>query len=353
MARGGLPSVTRVKAIIYTSVGGSDVLELTELPVPEPGPGEVRVRVTISGVNATDWKCRQFGHVRGELLYPVVVPHHDGSGVIDAVGVGVDPARAGQRVWLWDAAWRRPGGTAAEYVVVPQRQAVPLPPDVSYEIGASVGLPAVAAHACLLAGRDAPDRLGPGALAGRRVLVVGGTGTLGHAAIQLAVWSGAEVVATASRPDQERRVRAAGAQHVVDYRAATAAADVRAVAAAGVDLIVQVAASAYAETDLEVLATGGTVAVYATEGRGQVTLPTAVLMGRNVRYQFVLGTTLPPAAKDVAVGDVAAAVGAGALDVGDASGLPLLRFPLERTRDAHDAVQAGSAGKVLVDVATF
>ncbi|WP_344173768.1 NADPH:quinone reductase [Pilimelia columellifera] len=342
-----------MKAIIYTSVGASDVLELAERPTPAPGPGEVRVRVAISGVNATDWKCRQFGHVQGRLLYPMVIPHHDGSGVIDAVGEGVDRERLGRRVWLWDAAWRRPGGTAAEYVVVPQRQAVELPPDVSYETGAGIGLPAVAAHSCLLAMGGAPTRLGPGALAGRRVLVVGGTGTLGHAAIQLAAWSGAEVIATASHPEQAGRARAAGARQTVDYRADTAAVDVRAAAPDGVDLIVQVAPSAYAEVDQEVLAPAGTVAAYATEGRGRVTLPIAVLMGRNVRYQFVLGATLPAAAKDIAVADVAAAVATGALTVGADSGLPVLRFPLARTADAHDAVQAGSAGKVLVDVATL
>ncbi|AGL19224.1 NADPH:quinone reductase [Actinoplanes sp. N902-109] len=342
-----------MKAIIYTSVGASDVLELAERPTPSPGPGEVRVRVRVSGVNATDWKCRQFGHVQGKLLYPEVIPHHDGSGVIDAVGEGVDRARTGQRVWLWDAAWRRPAGTAAEYVVVPQHQAVALPPEVSDETGAGIGLPAVAAHACLLAMAGAPAHLGPGTLTGRRVLVVGGTGTVGHAAIQLAVWSGAEVVATASRPEQEKRVRAAGAQHAVDYRAGTAVTDVRAAVPDGVDLIVQVAPSAYADVDQQVLAPAGTVAVYATEGRGQVTLPTAVLMGRNTRYQFVLGTTLPAAAKEIAVSDVATAVAAGALTVGADSGLPVLRFPLERTAEAHDAVKAGSVGKVLVDVAMF
>jgi NADPH:quinone reductase len=339
-----------VKAIVYSSVGSSDVLRLVDRPAPEPGPGEVRVRVAISGVNATDWKCRQFGHARGGLLFPEVIPHHDGSGLIDAVGPDVDKGRIGQRVWVWDAAWRRACGTAAEYVVVPSRQAVELPHGVSLEVGASIGLPALAAHRCLLAIQNGPARLGPGALAGRTVLVAGGVGVLGHAAIQLATWCEATVIATISSPDKDKLARAAGASHTVDYRSDTVAADIRAIVPGGVDLIVEVAPSANATVDLDILASSGTVAAYATENRGEVTLPTARLMGRNLRYQFVLWTTLPPTDKDLAVADVAAATAAGVLGVGEEYGLPLLRFPLERTGDAHEAVQAGSAGKVLIDV---
>lgn len=339
-----------MKAIVYSSVGSRDVLRLVDRPVPDPGAGEVRVRVAISGVNSTDWKCRQFGHVNGELMFPEVIPHHDGSGVIDAVGPGVDPARAGQRVWMWESAWRRPQGTAAEFVVLPSRQAVALPPGASLELGASIGMPAIAAHRCLLAVQYGPSRLGPGALAGRTVLVVGGAGVVGHAATQLATWSGASVIATASSPEKEKLARAAGASHVVDYRSGTAVADIRAVAPDGVDLIVEVAPSANAALDLDVLAPAGAVAAYATEGDGEVTLPLRLLMGRNLRYQFVLALTLSPAEKDVAVADVSAALMAGALGVGNEAGLPLHRFPLERTADAQDAVEAGAVGKVLIDV---
>ncbi|GAA2195865.1 NADPH:quinone reductase [Streptomyces bangladeshensis] len=347
---GSLSKGVPVKAIVYASVGNRDVLELVDRPVPEPGPGEVRVRVAFSGVNATDWKCRRFGHVDGRLMYPEVIPHHDGSGVIDAVGPGVAPERVGQRVWLWEAAWRRPQGTAAEYVVLPSRQAVELPPGASLELGASIGLPALAAHRCLTSAQQAPARLGPGALAGRTVLVAGGAGVVGHAVVQLAVWSGATVIATVGTPEKEKPVRAAGAAHVVHRTSGSAAADIRAVAPAGVDLITEVAPSANLDLDVEVLAPGGTVAVYGTEGDGEVRLPLRLLMGRNLRYQFVLTLTLSPEEKEAAVADVAAAVGDGALGVGDDAGLPLHRYPLSRTGDAHDAVESGVTGKVLIDL---
>jgi NADPH2:quinone reductase len=340
----------RVKAIVYSTVGNRDVLGLVDRPAPEPGAGEVRVRVVISGVNSTDWKCRQFGHVQGRLLYPEVIPHHDGSGVIDAAGPGVPAERVGERVWLWESAWRRPHGTAAEFVVLPSRQAVPLPPGIPLELGASIGIPALAAQRCLTAAQNGPARLGPGSLAGRVVLVAGGAGVVAHAAIQLATWSGATVVTTVSGPGKARLARAAGAAHVVDYRADDASAAIRAVAPGGVDLVVEVAPSANSALDLDVLAPAGTVAVYGTEGDGQVTLPTRLLMGRNIRYQFVLALTLSPEDKDAAVADVAAAVAAGALGIGEDAGLPLHRYPLERTADAHDAVESGTVGKVVVDI---
>ncbi|WP_225829859.1 NADPH:quinone reductase [Streptomyces sp. NK08204] len=339
-----------MKAIVYTTVGNRDVLRMVDRPVPQPGPGEVRVRVAISGVNATDWKCRRFGHADGRLMFPEVIPHHDGSGVIDAVGPGVPAGRVGQRVWLWESAWRRAHGTAAEFVVLPSRQAVELPPGASLELGASIGLPALAAHRCLTSAQHAPARLGPGTLAGRTVLVAGGAGAVGHAAVQLATWCGASVIATVGAPEKEKLARAAGAGHVVNHRSGGTAAEIRAIAPAGVDLVVEVAPSANLGLDLEVLAPGGTVAAYGTEGDGEVRLPTRLLMGRNLRYQFVLALTLSPEEKDAAVADVAAAVADGALGVGEGAGLPLHRYPLHRTGDAHDAVEGGTTGKVLIDI---
>ena len=95
-----------MKAIVYTTSGGPDVLTLTDRPVPEPGPGEVRVKVEVSGVNPTDWKSRQ----NMEPAQPQV-PNQDGSGVIDAVGPGVPAGRVGERVWLWESAYQQPDGS--------------------------------------------------------------------------------------------------------------------------------------------------------------------------------------------------------------------------------------------------
>lgn len=335
-----------MRAVVYAEPGGPEVLRLVERPVPEPGPGEVRVRIAVSGVNPTDWKARS----RGPLPYPEIVPDQDGAGTIDAVGDGVPGSRVGERVWVWEAAWGRADGTAQEAVVLPSRQAVALPDGVSFDAGASLGIPALTAHLCLTAADGGPRTLEPGALAGRTVLVAGGAGAVGHASIQLARWAGARVLATVSSDEKGALALASGAEHVVSYRESTAADEIRELAPEGVDVIVEVAPAVNAALDGSVLASDGTVAVYATDGGHEALLPVWPLMQRNVRYRFVLVYTVSDDVKDRAVADVSAAVADGALPVGEDAGLPLHRFPLERTADAHAAVEGGAIGKVLVAV---
>jgi NADPH:quinone reductase len=340
-----------VRAVVYSETGGPEVLRLVERRVPEPGAGEVRVRVSVSGVNPTDWKARRGGGSGGAPPFPEVVPNQDGAGTIDAVGEGVDPSRAGERVWLWEAAWERADGTAQEYVVLPQRQAVALPDAASFDLGASLGIPALTAHRCLTVSDVGPARLLPGALRGRTVLVAGGAGAVGHAAIQLARWADARVIATISSAAKAELANAAGADDVVNYRGGDAAREIRRIAPDGVAVVVELAPAANAALDAAVLAPNGTVSVYANEaGAGEVELLVRELMFRNVRYQFVLVYTVPTEAKEQAVADVAAAVADGALPVGDEAGLPLHRYPLEQTAEAHAAVEGGAVGKVLVDV---
>ncbi|WP_042413451.1 NADPH:quinone reductase [Streptacidiphilus anmyonensis] len=336
-----------MKAIVYERSGGSDVLSLTDRPVPEPGPGEVRVKVAFSGVNPTDWKSRT--NARPGAAAPQV-PNQDGSGVVDAVGAGVDAARVGERVWIWEAAWQRADGTAQEYVVLPARQAVALPERASLELGASLGIPAMTAHRALTLAEGGPARLVPGALAGRTVLVAGGAGAVGNAAIQLARWAGATVLTTVSGPEKGRLAAAAGAHQVVDYRAQDAASVIRALAPEGVDLVVEVAPTANVELDLAVLAPNGTVAFYADGSGPEVTVPVRDSMVRNLRWLGILVYTVPDAAKLAAVAAIGDAVAADALRGGEQAGLPWHRYPLTRTADAHDAVQGGAVGKVLIEL---
>jgi NADPH:quinone reductase len=337
-----------MKAIVYSQIGDPDVLRLVDRPVPEPGPGEVRVRVQVSGVNPTDWKVRR----GGPLSFAEAVPNQDGAGTVDAVGPEVDDREVGQRVWLWEAAWQRADGTAQEYVVLPARQAVPLPDHASVDLGASLGIPALTAHRCLTVAEGRSTRLAPDTLTGRTVLVAGGAGAVGHAAIQLARWAGATVVSTVSSTEKGALASAAGAHHVVDYKASDAAEAVRAVAPNGVDIVVEVAPAVNAALDRAVVAGHGVVVVYANDGApsGEASLLVRPLMVHNVRYQFVLVYTLLPAVKRLAVEDVASAVADGVMGVGEEHGLPLHRYPLERTGDAHAAVEGGAVGKVLIDV---
>ncbi len=335
-----------MRTITYTQPGGPDVLQLVDRPIPEPGPGEVRVRVAFSGVNPTDWKSRSTAQPGPEGQ----VPDQDGSGTVDAVGQGVDPVLVGERVWIWEAAWQRVWGTAAEFTVVPARHVVLLGEDPSFELGAALGIPFLTAHRCLTVAESVPDRLGAGALTGHTVLVQGGAGAVGNAAIQLARWADATVIATVSSPHKAQLAAAAGADHVVDYRQQDVVAEVRRIAPKGVDAIVEVAVAQNAAVDAEVVAQHGAVASYAGTQGDELTLPIRAQMQANARWQFVLVYTEPERAKALAIEDVATAVADGAVRVGADAGLPLHVFPLAETAQAHRAVQDGAVGKVLVDV---
>lgn len=343
-----LPATMR--AAVFRSTGGPDVLEVVERPVPAPGPGEVLVRITVSGVNPTDWKTRQGLTATGAGGTEQGV-HHDGAGRIVAVGPGVPPERVGQRVWTWLAAWRRPGGTAQEYVALPADRAVALPDGVGDDLGAALGVPALTAHRALTVAEGGPERLAPGALNGAVVLVAGGAGAVGHAAIELARWAGATVVATTSTEEKAALARAAGAHHVVLRTADDAAEQVRAHAPDGVDVVVEVAPAVSAALDLAVCRQAGTVAYYANEGGDDLVLPVRASMSLNLRWQGVLLYTVPERAAAAAVEACSSAAADGALRVGEGVGLPLHRFPLDRVADAHAAVEARAVGKVLVDVA--
>jgi NADPH:quinone reductase len=318
-----------------TSGPGEGVLEVRELPDPEPGPGEVRVRVAVSGVNPTDWKARRPGSSLAPAQSELVIPNQDGAGKIDAVGEGVDSARVGQRVWLYCAQWQRSHGSAAQLIALPAEQAVPLPDTASLDLGASLGIPAMTAHRCLFADGDLER--------GAHVLVTGGAGAVGHAAIELAVWSGLTVAATVSNESKARLARAAGAELVVNYRADDVTAAVREWAPDGVQRIVDVDVGSNIETDAQVLAPGGAIVSYATP-REPVPLPRS-LMVLNASVECVLVYTIPDEAKRAAAGAISAALGDEALTT-----LPLHRFPLAEIAAAHDAVQGGAVGKVLVDL---
>jgi NADPH2:quinone reductase len=335
-----------VRAISYERAGGPDVLQLTERPIPEPGPGEVRVRVAFSGVNPTDWKSRG----NADPGPAGKIPNQDGAGTIEAVGQGVDPVLVGERVWIWEAAYQRQWGTAAEYTVVPARQTVLLGPEPSLELGAALGIPFLTAHRCLTVAESLPDRVGPGSLNGRTVLVQGGAGAVGNAAIQLARWADATVIATVSGPEKAQLAAAAGADHVVNYKQEDVVSEVRKIAPKGIDSIVEVSAGVNAGVDAQVIGMHGAVATYAADGAAEATIPVRLQMAANARWQFVMVYTVPARAKEIGVEDVNAAVLDGAIRVGREAGLPLLVFPLERTAQADQAVQDGAVGKVLIDV---
>jgi NADPH2:quinone reductase len=337
-----------MRAIIYSRHGASSVLELVEREPATPGPDEVSVRVAVSGVNPTDWKARAGGK---PLEFEEIVPNQDGAGVVDAVGSQVGDLKVGDRVWVFLAAHERPTGTAQEYAVVPASRAVRLPDGIPFEVAASLGVPAMTAHRALTVHEFGPARLSPGALDGRVVLVQGGAGAVGHAAIQLGVWAGATVVATVSSAEKADLARAAGAHHVVQYPDADLSATIRSLAPNGVDHIVEVSPAQNAALDVEVLANHGSIAYYANNNGDDFTAPIVASFAKNARWQGLLLYTVGSEALEAAAADITAALEAGALPVGTEAGLPLTWFPLAETGAAHDAVANGATGKVLIRVA--
>lgn len=341
-----------MKAIVYRVTGDPSVLELVDREVRDPGPGEVRVRIVVSGVNPTDWKSRRGAKPGESLVFAEVVPNQDGAGTVDAVGAGVTRFQIGDRVWVALAAYQRAdGGTAQELAVLPAERVFALPDSAGFDVGASLGVPAITAHRALTVFEDGPRRLHPGALNGKVVLVAGGAGAVGHAAIQLAKWAGAVVITTVSSPAKAALVRDAGVDHIVNYRESDAAAEIRRIAPEGVDLIVEVAPAQNADLDLAVIRNRGSIAVYANNSGDYVNLDVRRHFSLNVRYQFVLLYTVGMEAVHVATEDINAAIADGALQVGEHAGLPLHRFELADTGAAHAAVENSIVGKVLIDVA--
>jgi len=338
-----------MRAIVYANKGDASVLQPVQRPLEEPAEGEVRVRVAVSGVNPTDWKSRSgaFGRAPAEPT----VPNHDGAGIVDAVGSGVAGIQAGDRVWMTLAGDGRPAsGTAQEYTVVPAERVFPLPDGADFDVGASLGIPGATAHRALTVAEDGPTRLEPGALRDRTVLVAGGAGAVGNAAIQLARWAGATVIATVSSEAKAELAGRAGAQHIVDYHDSDATDQIRAVAAEGVDLIVEVAAGANAELDQAVLKPRGTIAIYANDGGVPFAPDVRANMALNTRYQFVLLYTVGWDRIARAAADLNQAIDDGAFRIGEQAGLPIHRFDLDDLSAAHDAVESGAVGKVVVTV---
>jgi NADPH:quinone reductase len=319
-----------MRAALFDRYGASsEVLRIEDIETPEPGPGEVRVKIEYSGVNPTDGKSR--GGSTPRPIDGFQIPHHDGAGVVDSVGDGVDPGRIGQRVWTLMAAAGRRWGTAAQWSVVPADRAVPLPDGISAELGASLGVPAVTAHRCLLA--DGP-------VEGKTILVAGGAGAVGHFAIELAKFFGARVVTTVSGAEKAELARKAGADLVVNYRDPSATEEVSSFGQ--IDRVIEVALGANLALDLAVLKPGGEIVTYAAEPADPA-LPVRACMNANAILRFVLLYGVPAEAIQRAARDITTALAAGAL-----TELPVHKFGLHDIAAAQDACQAGAVGKVLV-----
>lgn len=326
-----------MNAVWYETVGpAAQVLQFGEQPLPLPQAGEVRVRLATSGVNPSDVKNRSGS--RGPMALPMQIPHSDGAGVIDAVGAHGPETRIGERVYVWNAAWRRPHGTCAHYVCLPAAQAVRLPDSVDFAAGACLGIPAMTAAHAVFADGD---------VTGQTVLVTGGAGAVGEIAIQLARWGGARVIATVSNAAKAAVAQAAGAHHVIDYRRENVVEAVRAVTGgAGVDRVVEVEFGGNLPATLQIIRPGAVIAAYGSMAVPTPELPFYPLMFAHATVRALLVYLLAPTERAHVIDRLAGAMAADALHPRVA-----MRVPLRDTVQAHEAVESGTLiGNVVIDI---
>jgi NADPH2:quinone reductase len=324
-----------MRAAYYEKNGpAAEVLHVAEVETPQPGPGEVRIKLKTSGVNPSDVKTRA-GLAR-KIAYPRVIPQSDGAGVIDMVGAGVSASRMGERVWTWNGAWKRPFGTAAEYIVLPEAQAVKLPDMVSFEAGACLGIPALTAwHAIDIAGTNSDMTL----------LIAGGAGAVSHYAIQFAKARGATVLTTVSSPEKAKVAREAGADVTIDYKTENVGERVQALTKGGVDAVIELDLTANAALLPGVLRPYGTVVVYGTGP--QVQFPGTFCLVNNITVKFMLVYELTTAARTRAIEDIMRMMEAGRLMHNVAA-----TFRLADIAKAHETVEQGKAiGNVVMEIA--
>jgi NADPH:quinone reductase len=323
-----------MRAAFYERNGPArEVLNLGEIETPRPGPGEVRVKLTTSGVNPSDVKSRE-GRTR-KIAFPRVVPHSDGAGVIDMVGDGVPATRVGERVWTWNAQWRRPFGTCAEHVVLPAAMAVALPDRVGFAEGACLGIPAMTAYHAVAVAE---------AWAGSTLLIAGGAGAVGHYAIQFAKARGAVVITTVSSAEKAKLAQAAGADHAIDYKRENVAERVMELPdKAGVDAVIELDFAANAKLLPGVLRPRGAVVVYGT-GSPEAQIPAQWLLVSAIAIKFIFVYELTPAEREAAVGTITRMLAQGKLINNVATS-----YPLDQIVAAHEAVESGKVlGNVVV-----
>ena len=326
-----------MRAAYYKSNGPArKVLQLGDVETPQTGRGEVRVRLLTSGVNPSDVKSRA-GLTR-KIAFPRVIPHSDGAGEIDAVGEGVSPTRVGERVWVWNGQWRRPFGTAAEWIVLPSEQAVALPANVTMDAGACLGIPAYTGYQAVLLAR---------AKEGSTVLVAAGAGAVGHYAIQFAKQRKATVITTVSSPAKAEIARQAGADHVIDYKREDVGERVMAITGKrGVDAVIEMDLAANARLLPNVLAPNGVVAIYGS-GAAEASIPFQFLLQNSITMQFFLVYLMPQAERERATADITRMLERNELIHNVAQ-----TFDLGDMVAAHEAVESGKAmGNIVVRLA--
>lgn len=328
-----------MRAQIIRAFGEPSVFEPAELPDPEAGPGEVLVRVVAASVNPVDHKIRRHGPPIAPEL-PAVLGC-DFSGVVVAVGEGVEGFAPGDRVFGCAGGVRGvAGGSYAELIRADARLLAPAPASIPLRDAAALPLVVITAWEGL-------ERAGVGP--GTRLLVHGGTGGVGHVAVQLAKARGAHVTATVSTPEKAALARALGADEIVNYREEPVADYVRRLTGGdGFDVVFDATGGSDVATSFEAAKLNGDIVTIVTNFTADLT--PMHLKGLTLHAVFMLIPMLhniDRAAHGSTLREVAQLVDAGALrPIVDAE-----NFSLADVAAAHGKLEAGRAvGKILIDV---
>jgi NADPH:quinone reductase len=322
----------RLRAAFYEQNGvAREVLRVGEVDTPQAGPGEVRVKLATSGVNPSDVKSRQ-GTTR-KIAWPRVIPQSDGAGVIDQVGYGAPKSRMGERVWIWNAQWKRAFGTAAEYIALPATQAVKLPDKIGFEAGACLGIPAMTAfHAVALSAAGK----------GSTLLISGGAGSVSQYVIQFAKALGTTVLTTISSAQKAAAAREVGADHTIDYKREDVGERVMEITnKRGVDAVIEMDLAANAKLIPAVLRPKGGVIIYGT-GAPMVNLPAFFCLTQSIRLQFFLVYELADDERERTMDAINTALEKGLIN------RIAQTYPLAEIAAAHEAVERGTLGNVIV-----
>lgn len=324
-----------MKAAWYEKFGSPEVLQIGEMPIPEVQPNEVLIRLHASGINPSDVKRRQ--GIRENGHYSRIIPHSDGAGVIEKVGSQISKERIGQRVWTYNARWERAFGTAAEYVALPAELAISLPENVSFETGACLGIPAMAAHRAVFVEGPVKDKT---------ILVTGGAGTVSHYAIQLAKWDGATVITTVNNSEKAQIAKKSGADYILNYLTENIVEKINAFTKnKGVDHIIDVDFAANLPVTQEIIKHNGSISTYASMSNPTPTLPFYPLMYKGTNLHLIDVYGLPQSARKQAIQDINAALVSGALTSNIAK-----KFPLNEIIASHQLVEMGTVGQVILTI---
>jgi NADPH2:quinone reductase len=322
-----------MRAAWYSRNGeADDVFQVGDLPTPEPDAHQVRIKLKVSGVNPSDVKARRGRPIESGLI----VPHSDGAGVIDKVGEGVSPDRLGERVWVWNGQWRRAMGTAAEYIVLPQDQAVRLPDTTDFQVGACLGIPALTAvHAVELAGD----------ISGKTVLVIGAASSVGYYVAQLALMKGARVIGTVGSAEKAAVLQGIGVAETINYKKEAVADRIRQMTdARGVDIVIDMDLSTTQRLVQEgAIAAHGTIVCYGSNRMDEVSISFRDWLYQSITLRFFLAYELLADERRFAVERINELLAQGRLihRIGPS-------FALDDIAKAHQAVEAGSNGNVIV-----